>query len=220
MSITIVAVSDFHGNLPKKIIPPCDILVIAGDMCPARHTPDSWALQAAWLDSKFRKWLEDQPAKHIVGCGGNHDWIFQHTRLAVPKGLKWTYLQDSFTEIEGVKIYGTPWTNPFLDWAFNATEEEQKELFGKIPDGIDILMSHGPPHGILDVAKDLHSDDMLHVGSRTLKQRVFAVKPKLHLFGHIHSGHGLVEHDGITFANVSVLDEDYKMVYPPQVFHI
>ncbi len=113
----IVAISDLHGYLPE--IPPCDLLLIAGDLCPTYdHHPD-W--QSRWLANHFGAWLERVPAKHIVGIAGNHDFVFEQTPHLVPRDLRWTYLQDSGTEIAGLKLYGTRLCGYSTDLRLNST---------------------------------------------------------------------------------------------------
>ncbi len=117
--ITVHCISDLHGRLPK--IPPGDMLIIAGDIVPLnKHAVES---SATWLDFVFRPWLEAQPVQHIVAIWGNHDWIGER-RAAIPD-LPWVVLQDSETTLEfpatgeQLRVYGTPWTPMFNNWAFN-----------------------------------------------------------------------------------------------------
>ncbi len=211
--ILVVAVSDLHGHLPN--IPPCDILLVAGDIAPSSHI----ALQEKWLKTAFRDWLERVPAKEIVGIAGNHDFIFEQKPDLVPK-LKWKYLQDSQIELFGLKIWGTPWQPRFYDWAFNADEPDLKNKFNLIPTGTDILVSHGPPFGIGDYVPGRNGGDLEHVGSPSLLDRVLKVKPKLHVFGHIHEGRGEYERDGVKFVNATVVDRRYKLSYLPMIFEM
>ncbi|MGL4555322.1 MAG: metallophosphoesterase family protein, partial [Gemmataceae bacterium] len=137
------AVSDLHGTLPD--IPACDLLLIGGDLCPvADHDP---GYQAAWLDTAFRAWLERVPARHVVGVCGNHDFVFERRPHAVPRDLRWTYLQDSGCVVEGLRVWGTPWQTWFFDWAFNLYEADLQHKWALIPDGTDVLVLHGPPRG-------------------------------------------------------------------------
>src|SRR5262245_5605331 len=119
-AMKVVAVSDLHGLLPD--VPPCDLLLLAGGLCPlGDRSPSS---QAGWLDGEFRTWLGQLPARKVIGVAGNHDFLFEKAPQLVPRGLPWTYLQDSGTEWEGLAIYGTPWQPWFFDWAFNLHEAE------------------------------------------------------------------------------------------------
>ena len=211
----IVATSDFHGNLPD--IPPCDILIIAGDLCRGSNGAD----QSSWLDTKFRSWLEKVPAKEIVAIAGNHDHIFETTPHLIPNNLKWHYLQDSFVVINSLTIFGTPWQLPFWG-AFNLSDGRLEEIYKKIPQNTDIIISHGPPHGIKDeiYPKTSSKNSVIHTGSTSLRKRVLEIKPKLCLFGHIHESYGTHVEDGITFANVSLVDDELKIAHEPMIFEI
>ncbi|HVS34935.1 MAG TPA: metallophosphoesterase [Gemmataceae bacterium] len=209
--VTVTAMSDLHGNLP--LVSPCDLLLIAGDLTPGLGIE----AQADWLDGKFRNWLERVPAREVVAVAGNHDWIFERAPQLVPR-LRWHYLQDGGVELFGLKIYGTPWQPRFFDWAFNLDEPELAIKFNQIPEGTDIVVCHGPPLGFGDLAPRLGGGE--HVGSPSLLNRVLAVRPQLCVFGHIHEGRGVYQHDGVTFANVSVVDHRYDNVYTPMVFQI
>ncbi len=216
----IVAVSDLHGNLPT--IPECDILLIGGDICPYTQTN----LQAQWLRVAFKEWLDKVPAKDVVGVAGNHDFIFENHPDLVPKELRWHYLQDESINLHGLNIYGTPWQPRFYDWAFNADEPELEKHFGKIPEGTDILVCHGPPHGYGDFAPKRYWDDDTkwpggeHCGSPALRDRIFKIKPKLVIFGHIHPGRGVYYHEDIIMANVTIVDQRYEPIHDPMSFDI
>jgi predicted phosphohydrolase len=202
----LVAISDLHGILPD--IPPCDLLLLAGDLCPIEdHHP---LFQSDWLHDEFRSWLGRVPARKIVGVAGNHDFIFEKTPHLVPRDLPWTYLQDSGVEWEGLKIYGSPWQPWFMDWAFNAGPEQLERIWQRIPDGTDILLLHGPPRGYGDVTRQGNSTGCPH-----LLERIKQVQPRLAVFGHIHEGRGEWELGRTKLANVTILDDDYRNVYPP-----
>lgn len=226
----IVTISDQHGYLPE--IPPCHLLLIAGDICPDFiHGPISSKplgtrnqQQADWLDSEFRTWLWNQPAAKIVGIAGNHDFVFDKGKDLVPADLPWTYLEDSGTTVNKLKIYGTPWVPNLPNWAFHQREENLELCFELIPDDTDILITHGPPRGTGD--KVLHGN---HVGSKALAARLENLyrppvndwgdlHPKLHIFGHIHEAPGLWEKDGRITCNTTIVDENYDLVHEPRVF--
>ena len=208
----IIATSDFHGRLPTHI-PECDILLIAGDICPG----GSPAEQGTWLNTTFRKWLDSLPAKEIVAVAGNHDQIFERAQDLVPQNLRWHYLQDSFITLFGLTIYGTPWQLPFWG-AFNLSDGRLTEIYKKIPDNTDIIISHAPPFGIHDEVPGKNSP--IHTGSTSLRTRVLQVKPKLCIFGHIHDAYGLTTQDSITFANVSLVNDDLEIAHDPIIFNV
>lgn len=215
--LKIIAISDQHGHLPE--IPPCDLLLIGGDICPGGGLEK----QSFWLDTHFRHWLDRIPAKEAVAIAGNHDKIFANAPEMIPSGLRFHYLKDSSIEIFKLKIYGTPWQLPF--WGvFNKKEEELDSLYQAIPYDLDILLTHGPPYGIRDgvpVQERLNEDlgTLLHVGSHALKKRILEIQPKLVVFGHIHSAYGVTKQEGITYVNASLLNDEMHMVYQPIVIN-
>jgi Icc-related predicted phosphoesterase len=209
----IICISDCHGQLP--IIPECDLLLICGDTCPIRD--HSIGHQKFWLDTTFKKWLERVPAKHIVGIAGNHDLIFQHAAPEVPK-LPWIYLQDSGIELNGLKIWGTPHTPFFKNWAFNLYEGDLIQRWALIPKDTDIIIVHGPPQGYGDLAPRDNLLGFENTGSPGLLARIKEIKPKLVCFGHIHEGRGQWQIDNTILANCTVVDRQYKNVYKPMEF--
>lgn len=207
----ICCVSDLHGHLPE--IPECDLLLIGGDIVPTTaHKPES---SAFWLENVFRRWLEELPARNIVGIAGNHDWIFQKRRDLIPS-LPWIYLQDSGVEIGGFKIWGTPWQPVFFDWAFNLPESELKLRWKMIPDDTDILITHGPPYGI----GDLSTYGNMNAGSPSLLARIGELSPKLAVFGHIHSGYGEYRINDTIALNASLVNEKYLPVNPIHIVNL
>jgi predicted phosphodiesterase len=205
----LVAVSDLHGTLPN--IPECDLLLIAGDVCPA--TGHSIPGQRHWLDTDFRRWLAQVPARKIIGVAGNHDFIFEQAPEQVPEGLPWTYLQDSGTRWEGLNVWGTPWQPWYLDWAFNLYERDLTEKWQLIPVGTDVLVLHGPPLGYGDGVP--RGEWVEPTGSRSLLERIRVVAPRVAVFGHIHEGRGKWQLGRTVLANVTILDEDYRHVHEP-----
>ncbi len=210
----IVAVSDLHGNLPS--IPPCDLLLLAGDITPVRsHRLD---FQAEWLAGDFRAWLAAVPARQIIGVAGNHDFLFQEAPQRVPRDLPWTYLQDSGTTWEGLRIWGTPWQPWFHDWAFNLHEPELAPKWALVPPGTDILVLHGPPHGYGDGVPE--RGGVRRCGSPSLLARIEAIRPRLVVFGHIHEGRGEWRLGPTVLANVTLVDAGYDPVYSPWVYDL
>jgi hypothetical protein len=211
----IVAMSDLHGYLPE-VVPACDLLLLAGDLAPVRnHALD---YQASWLNGDFRHWLRRLPARKIVGIAGNHDLIFEHAPERVPRDLSWTYLQDAGLEWEGLRIWGTPWQPWFFDWAFNGTPELLRAKWALVPEGTDILVVHGPPRGYGDGVPERGGVRLC--GCPHLLERIREIGPRLVVFGHIHEGRGQWQVGPSRLANVTLLDEAYRPVYPPCVFEM
>jgi Icc-related predicted phosphoesterase len=186
----------------------------------------------------FFEWFEVQPAKHLVLTMGNHErYFYKH----YPQSLDWIpptrahILIDKAVEIEGLKIYGSPWTPQFgFDWAYNACRTYVEaahyfkpflgDIWAKIPEDTNILISHGPPMGILDEVMDMFgAGRMINVGCKSLMSKVDSMpKLKAHAFGHIHEWGGRLfqREDGKIFINSSVCNQQYQPVNKPVVLEI
>lgn len=210
----IVCLSDTHNCNEQISVPDGDVLIHAGDAT-IHGTPDEIY--------KFAKWFSSLPHKHKIFIAGNHDFFFEDDRLSretvnflFPNCI---YLQDSFTKIEGLKIYGSPWQPRFFDWAFNLMRgAELAEKWKLIPPDTDILITHGPPHGILDEVPRKYWIE--NTGCEELRKKVEEIRPKAHIFGHIHCGYGQTEQFGVKFINASNCDESYQPTQPPIVFEL
>ena len=118
-------------------------------------------------------------------------------------------------EVEGVKIFGSPYSLEFYDWGFMYPAHDGEKLWSSIEPNTDIVVTHGPPYGILD-----RCYDGVKAGCQALLDKVNQVKPKAHIFGHIHEAAGVEEHNGIKFINASSVNLHYKMSHPPVTFEI
>jgi hypothetical protein len=145
---------------------------------------------------------------------GNHDFLFEHERARAEELLgDVTYLQDERADIEGLALWGSPWQPWFCDWAFNLERGEPLvQKWSLIPDDTDILVTHGPPHGILD-----RTQRGERVGCAALTEAVARVAPKLHVFGHIHEDRGTLRRGPTLFVNASNCDLRYEPVHAPVV---
>lgn len=214
-TLKIVALSDPHGSLHSFEVPECDLLLIGGDVCPVDESHEV-PHQRAWLRDVFSPWLAEQPAKEIVWIAGNHDFACEGDGFwRVAEEFPGHYLCDSSIEIDGVKIYGSPWVPNLPGWAFHAADPRFQELGDKYPDDADILLLHGPPKGILDSIPGWGGVGAPHVASA-----INRVMPKHVIFGHIHESYGLEKIGDVTFRNVAHMDEGYNPVNLPHVFHM
>ncbi len=207
--LRIVCLSDTHNFHNEITVPEGDVLIHAGDTT-SRGTIEEIAF--------FNEWLKNQPHRHKIFIAGNHDWLYETNNRLARELLDDSihYLQDSFIKIKNLKIYGSPWQPRFYDWAFNLMRgAEIAEKWKLIPKDTDILITHGPPHEILDLTPNGDS-----AGCEELRKTVEEIKPKVHIFGHIHSGYGTIEKFGVRFINASNCDESYSPVNIPVVFDI
>jgi hypothetical protein len=230
----IVALSDQHGHLPE--IPPCDLLIVAGDVCPdlvgghlARDRPER---QRAWFDAHARPWLSNAPATHKILTWGNHDFCgqacsFDHDAPPAASSTELQIVLDRGTRVpargaagQSISIWATPWSHEFESWAFMKSRAELAEMYASIPSGIDILVSHQPPLGHGDAYDDAATGEVVHLGSRELLDAIRRVKPRLVICGHFHGGYGCSIHAGVAIHNVSVVDDQYRMVRSPTIIDI
>ena len=204
----IVCVSDTHGHGREVVVPHGDVLVHAGAL-----TGMGSLVQIA----KEAAWLRSLPHRTKVVIAGNHDFGFEREpgpAVALLHDL--VYLEDSEASVDSVRFYGSPWQPWFFDWAFNLERGPAiRARWDQIPAGIDVLVTHGPPAGILD-----RTAAGMDVGCADLLEAVARVRPRVHVFGHIHEGYGVVERDGTKFVNASTCDVRYRPIQPPIVVDI
>lgn len=206
----IVAISDTHGKHHDVKVPDGDILIHCGDVTRG-------GTKEQVLD--FLEWFAEQKHAHKIFVAGNHDFFFEETDLKKIRRIirkEIIYLNDSSIEIKGVKFWGSPITPCFNNWAFNRNRgAEIKKHWDLIPNDTDVLITHGPPFGILD--ETVYGK---RTGCEELLLRVYHVKPKFHIFGHIHEDYGSFTKGETTFVNASVLDDWYEMKNKPVVLDL
>jgi Icc-related predicted phosphoesterase len=208
--LKFVVIADTHSKHRGVRLPKGDVLIHAGDI----------SYRGERMEIKdFLSWFCKQNFKHKIMIAGNHDFIFEKAR---PKELEQLippeiiYLNDSGTVINGIHIWGSPITPKFFNWAFNrARGEAIKKHWDMIPFNTDLLITHGPPYGILDQV--LNGS---HAGCKDLLNKIKEVKPKVHVFGHIHESYGTAKNPGITFINASITNELYELTNRPVLFEL
>jgi len=206
----IVCISDTHGLHDTLELPKGDMIIHAGDVS-TRGKEDEV------ID--FLHWYSALDFTYKIFIAGNHDFFFENESLEeinaiIPKNI--IYLNDSGIEINGLKIWGSPIQPWFYDWAFNRQRGSQiKKHWDLIPEDVDILITHGPAYGILDLT--VRNEP---AGCEDLLTKIRAVKPKFHISGHIHEGYGSIKLFGINFINASVLNANYHLTNAPIVIEI
>lgn len=212
----ITAISDIHGNLIN--ISKTDILIIAGDIVPL-SIQRNLILSELWLKTEFTDWVSNIDCDKVIFIGGNHDFVLEND--VFENSQKLIYLKDSSITVDGIKIYGSPWCT-MHNWAFYKNENDIYNAWMNIPDDIDILVTHVPPSvGTYGTTTQKNRNYMRDFGSPILTNIIETKKPKIHLFGHVHTGnHDMSEtlNSGSKLCNVSILDEDYKINYKPYEF--
>lgn len=210
---SIVCISDTHGKHHELTdVPNGDIIIHSGDISSLGRVSEV---------IRFLDWFGKLPHQYKIFCAGNHDFLFQNQPMYANALVKEygniIYLENSSVTIDNIKIYGSPITPTFYSWAFMSDRgKDIKKYWDAIPDDTDILITHGPPYGILDKTK--MTED--HVGCEELLKKVEEVKPLIHVFGHIHSASGIHKTEHTTFINASVLNDQYHIKYQPTIITI
>ena len=212
----ITCISDTHSKHFGIDIPQCDVLIHAGDVTSIGTKSQFYS---------FIEWFDMQPATYKIWIGGNHDLSLDPQRSGEGKVPDWLtqlikdaqdqnifYLENSGCKIGDIKFWGSPITPDFFPqhWAFNKPRgEEINKVWKEIPNDIDVLITHGPPHDIGDKV------GIENTGCKDLLQRVKIIKPKYHIFGHIHEGYGQDKVGETTFINASICDVKYRPINDP-----
>ncbi|KAM9502596.1 metallophosphoesterase MPPED2 isoform 1-T2 [Salvelinus alpinus] len=228
-----VCVSDTHSRTDGIQMPYGDVLL---------HTGDFTELGLPSEVKKFNDWLGSLPYEFKVVIAGNHELTFDKDFMAelvkqdyyrFPSVSKLrpedfddvqallsncTYLQDSEVTVKGFRIFGAPWTPWFNGWGFNLPRGQSLlDKWNQVPEGIDVLMTHGPPLGFRDwVPKELQRVGCVEL-LNTVQQRV---RPKLHAFGGIHEGYGIMTDGCTTFINSSTCTASFQPTNPPIIFDL
>ena len=189
MNITLI--SDTHGLHEELKLSAGQILIHAGDIT-------EYGTEEEVID--FLKWFAQQPYNYKIFIAGNHDFFLQECKPSklkrlIPENI--IYLQNSGIQINGINIWGSPVIPYFLGMAFNARSGKPlKKVWDKIPTNTDILITHGPPEGILDNG----------FGCNQLMEQVNKTQPLIHVFGHIHQQHGTQQLGNTKFINAALVN--------------
>lgn len=209
----IICISDTHGSFPKDL-PKGDILIHAGD----------WSSTGSYKDTiKFLDYLEkiNYNYENIVIVPGNHEkWIEDNINLAKEefKNRNITLLIDESITINGLVFYGTPWVPVYKNWSFMKEDSTRKNFMDAIPDETDILITHAPPYGHLDVVDT--GKEKINVGCKHLSKALDRCNAKLHVFGHVHESSGVKVKNRSLLVNASCLDKEYKLSNSYKVVYI
>jgi len=208
-TLKIVCISDTHSLHDNIWVPDGDIVICSGDISNVGEISDI---------QRFLDWYQKLPHTYKILTPGNHDWGFEKNELLCSDMCKERgiiYLNDSGYKINGIKIWGTASQKPFCNWAFNHSDSKRLYIYDMIPSDTNILITHGPPYGILD---DLHRENL---GDRILLNKINTLKElKAMVFGHIHNGRGTKRIGDILYINASCCNEEYEPINDPIIFSI
>jgi predicted phosphodiesterase len=217
MIITFISDTHTKHRQVAATLPGGDLLIHSGDLMNSGYRKNDILEFLDWFDG-----IKGYDKKVFIA--GNHDRYFEDRPDEIKDILadypNIIYLEDQLVGIydldtdKSTKIWGSPWQPEFYDWAFNLPRQgkELKEKWDAIPEGIDILITHGPAWGFLDDVDGRRGD---HLGCELLAERIKQIKPKIHVCGHIHSGYGHYFDGHTHYFNASVLNERYLYSHTP-----
>ncbi|RRA50332.1 metallophosphatase domain-containing protein [Acidipila sp. EB88] len=205
-TLRLVCIGDTHGFHRSLVLPAGDILIHSGDF-------DGQSVEQV---DDFNDWLESLPYRHKLVIAGNHDLLFDRKpKVARAHLTAAVYLQDSGIRIEGLNFWGSP-VNSVMgeEWAFSAERGAKiRKHWDRIPADADVLITHEAPYGTLD------KQDILgrHRGCQNLLGTLLRVKPKLHVFGHIHGSYGQESAWNVRLVNCAVVNNQRVLTNAPTV---
>lgn len=178
----ILAISDTHGyHKDIKDFDGIDMIIHAGD-CSNVQSPSINMNEV----TDFLNWYDDIPVKYKILIAGNHDTSIEARLISPSEHHKSIiYLEHESVNIEGINIFGSPYTPRYGSWSFMRGRGKLDVLWQQIPNDTDILVTHGPPKGILDLSYN-HQNILEYCGDKELLNHLYRVQPKHHIFGHIH----------------------------------
>jgi Icc-related predicted phosphoesterase len=190
----IVILGDTHELHREVEVPAGDLLIFTGDF-------SMFSKSVAAIED-FNEWLGELPHRWKLAVPGNHEFFLEADPRRRSLISNATVLIDESIWIDGLKIYGSPMT-PLYGGAFGkSSPSDRVRHWAGIPDDVDVLITHGPPHGILD----LSPGQAERAGDRELMARVNDLPSlRLHCFGHVHGGYGRLEKDDVVFVNAALM---------------
>ena len=214
MMMRIVCLSDTHTQHDQVSVPDGDVLLFSGDAT-GRGRPKELIA--------FNRWWSKLPHAHKLFTPGNHDVSLETDFVVASSYLPDVQIMiDKSAVIDGIKFYLSPWTPTFLCWGFMKNRgADIKLVWDKIPADTDVLVTHGPPQGVLDLTPAGE-----YAGCEELRKVVVRIMPKYHIFGHIHCGYGVQKIQSVftttetVLANVSICTEAYDPINAPFVFDL
>lgn len=205
----IYCVSDTHQKHKELNIPECDIAIFCGDMS------NSFELARNTVQCRdFLEWYNKLQIKTKILIAGNHDRAIEHKWILPSDYPNLHWLFNETKVIDGLKIFGSPYTPVYGEWSYVYNRKDANKYWDCIEEGTDIVITHGSPKGILDLAEDQEDrSKIVQVGCKTLANKIAAIKPRLHCFGHLHSikkkginNNGVYFNGVTTSVNASCLD--------------
>ncbi len=203
-------ISDTHSHEAMLTEPDgIDIIIHSGDFS------NYYDVYKNEVEAKaFLIWYGSLKAKTKILIAGNHDaFAFKHKKelKEICAHYNILYLENEEVTIDGIKIFGSPLTPTFGNWYFNKDRSKLDRVWQGIADNTDIIVVHGPPKGILDIAFK-RDGSIERCGCSALMKRVLNVKPKLVLFGHIHNNSDVINAGTRTIPGLNTIFSNGSVV--------
>lgn len=214
-------ISDTHTAHRLLNIPECDLVIFCGDESNKSNPYENE------LESRdFFNWFRTLPADKIF-VPGNHSTAISNGLVKPEEYPNIKFLIHQDFKYKGLNIFGSPWTPSYGNsWAYMRKRNQMFVVWENLPTDIDILITHGPPKGILDLTRDRDTDELVQVGCKSLLNAVLKIKPKIHCFGHIHSEDGIYNFGkvsnqvGIDFINAACYNHRQNQFYQGHLIEI
>jgi len=205
----VTVISDTHLRDEELRLAEGDLLIHCGDLLDLDRSEPSDL-------RKLDRWFGRQPFDMIVCTGGNHDHLLEHARARVPQPFRNArYLEDEALNYRGLRIYGAPWVPGLPAHAFHEDRPGLANAWARIPAGIDILVTHTPPHGILD-----RSSRGMSFGCPDLARELVRIAPRVHCFGHVHASAGQARVGKTLFINACSVESKGAGMQRPISFNL
>jgi len=202
MKLTII--SDTHGEQDKLGILSGEVLIHCGDMF------NMFSSENDDFD-RMDQWFGLQQFDLILCIGGNHDFELEKRAGYTDRPFRNAiYLEGASYEYQSVRFFGAPWVPELRGQAFFKDDPKLRSCWSQIPEGLDVLITHTPPAGVLDV-----SSRGLQLGCEYLAEELKKKKPALHCFGHVHASSGIHVIDDTTFINAAQVNNQYRITRKP-----
>lgn len=203
----IACISDTHGFHNQIIFTEnVDCIIHAGDSTNYKDIINNQIEFNSFID-----WYSKLDIKHKILIAGNYDaWATKKYNIDKVKDLGIIYLEHEYCEIDNITFFGSPYTPTFGDWYF-MKDRAKLDKYWNINIKCDILITHGPPKGILDLSYD-NRNNLIFCGDNALRKNIRKIPPSYHIFGHIHNNKDIVNYgvriiDKTVFVNASMVKD-------------
>lgn len=195
-------ISDTHGHHASLQVPAVDVVVHCGD---ESNHGNLWMNEAE--SRRFFEWFDKLDISNKGFVPGNHSTAVEQGLIRPEEYPSIHFLIHDSITIGGLKFFGSPYTPRFHDWAYMKARNKLDLVWSSIPDDVDVLITHGPPKGVLDITHDIESKGLVQVGCRALRRQVEErIKPRIHAFGHIHDERGINNYGMLTFSETQFIN--------------